>query len=120
MGKNVAAGHMGGHTSLGRCIQLLAPAAGAPPAHAGAPEAALPAARRDGVRTASARLRARPSAGRDARRCGAQVRGDAFLARVRDNEREFERLDFTLGEVASSAAWVKARAARTAAPWPRL
>ena len=39
----------------------------------------------------------------------AQVRGDAFLARVRDNEEEFQRLDFTLREVSSSAPWVKAR-----------
>ena len=39
----------------------------------------------------------------------AQVRGDAFLARVRDCEEEFQRLDFTLQEVSSSAPWVKAR-----------
>ena len=37
------------------------------------------------------------------------MRGDAFLARVRDNEEEFQRLDFTLREVSSSSAWVKAR-----------
>jgi hypothetical protein len=35
------------------------------------------------------------------------VHGDAFLARVFDNEDEFERLDFTLPEVSSSAPWVK-------------
>ena len=37
----------------------------------------------------------------------AQVHGDAFLARVFDNEDDFERLDFTLQEVSSSAPWVK-------------
>jgi hypothetical protein len=37
----------------------------------------------------------------------AQVHGDAFLARVFDNEDDFERLDFTLREVSSSAAWVR-------------
>ena len=36
-----------------------------------------------------------------------QVQGDAFLARVFDNEDDFERLDFTLKEVTSSATWVK-------------
>ncbi|KAK9823016.1 hypothetical protein WJX81_007094 [Elliptochloris bilobata] len=41
-----------------------------------------------------------------------EVRGDAFLARVRDNEDEFERLDFTLREVSSSAPWVKEAAAQ--------
>ncbi|KAK9810399.1 hypothetical protein WJX72_010069 [[Myrmecia] bisecta] len=37
-----------------------------------------------------------------------QVRGDAFLARVFDNEDDFKRLDFSLQEVSSSAPWVKA------------
>jgi tetratricopeptide (TPR) repeat protein len=41
-----------------------------------------------------------------------EVRGDAFLARVRDDGDEFERLDFVLGEVSSGAPWV--RAARAA------
>jgi tetratricopeptide (TPR) repeat protein len=41
-----------------------------------------------------------------------EVRGDAFLARVRDDGDEFERLDFALGEVSSGAPWV--RAARAA------
>ena len=45
----------------------------------------------------------------------AQVRGDAFLARVRDSEEEFQRLDFTLREVSSSAPWVKARTRPTPA-----
>jgi len=36
-----------------------------------------------------------------------QVRGDVFVARVFDNEDDFKRLDFTLGEVSSSAPWVK-------------
>lgn len=36
-----------------------------------------------------------------------EVRGDVFVARVFDNEEEFKRLDFTLGEVSSSAPWVK-------------
>ena len=36
-----------------------------------------------------------------------QVRGDVFLARVFDSEEDFKRLDFTLGEVSSSAPWVK-------------
>ncbi len=37
----------------------------------------------------------------------AQVQGDAFLARVFDNEDEFKRMDFTLREVSSGAPWVK-------------
>lgn len=35
-----------------------------------------------------------------------EVRGDAFLARVFDNEDDFKRIDFTLSEVSSSAPWV--------------
>lgn len=46
---------------------------------------------------------------RPARTAAAQIRGDAFLARVFDNEEHFERQDFTLAEVSSSAAWVKVR-----------
>jgi hypothetical protein len=38
---------------------------------------------------------------------GIQVQGDVFLARVFDNEDEFQRLDFTLREVSSGAPWVK-------------
>lgn len=43
--------------------------------------------------------------------CGAhvQVHGDAFVARFRDNEDEFERLDFQLNELSSSAPWVEVR-----------
>ncbi len=44
-----------------------------------------------------------------------QVQGDAFLARVFDNEDDFERLDFTLKEVTSSAPWVKEAAAQNEA-----
>ena len=37
-----------------------------------------------------------------------EVKGDAFLARVRDDGNDvFERLDFSLPDVSSSAAWVK-------------
>ena len=36
-----------------------------------------------------------------------QVRGDVFVARTFDNEDDFKRLDFTLSEVSSRAAWVK-------------
>ena len=35
------------------------------------------------------------------------VKGDAFLARVFDNDDDFRRLDFSLEEVSSGAAWVK-------------
>lgn len=38
-----------------------------------------------------------------------QVRGDAFLARIFDNDDAFKRLDFSLGDMTSSAAWVKVR-----------
>ena len=45
----------------------------------------------------------------------AQVHGDAWLARIFDNEDAFQRLDFHLAEVSSSAAWVQtARAQRLA------
>ena len=37
------------------------------------------------------------------------------LARVFDNEDDFERLDFTLKEVASSAPWVREAAAQNEA-----
>lgn len=43
------------------------------------------------------------------------MQGDAFLARVFDNEDDFERLDFTLKEVTSSAPWVKEAAAQNEA-----
>lgn len=41
--------------------------------------------------------------------CGKQmqVQGDVFLARVFDNEDDFQRLDLGLREVSSSAPWVK-------------
>uniref|UniRef100_A0A7R9VTC5 Uncharacterized protein n=1 Tax=Chlamydomonas euryale TaxID=1486919 RepID=A0A7R9VTC5_9CHLO len=35
-----------------------------------------------------------------------EVRGDVFLARVFDNEKDFQRMDFTLSEMSSSASWV--------------
>jgi tetratricopeptide (TPR) repeat protein len=41
------------------------------------------------------------------------VKGDAFLARVFDNEDEFKRLDFPISDVSSGAGWVK-EAARQA------
>lgn len=37
----------------------------------------------------------------------AQVKGDAFLARVMDNGDDFERLDLSLDEVSSGAPWVQ-------------
>ena len=43
------------------------------------------------------------------------MQGDAFLARVFDNEDDFERLDFSLKEVTSSAPWVKEAAAQNEA-----
>lgn len=36
-----------------------------------------------------------------------KVRGDAFLARIMDNEEDFKRYDFTLDEMSSAAKWVK-------------
>ena len=36
-----------------------------------------------------------------------QVHGDAWLARIFDNEDSFKRMDFTLSEVSSSADWVR-------------
>jgi hypothetical protein len=41
--------------------------------------------------------------------CGAptDIVGDAFLARILDDDDRFERHDFTLSEVSSSAPWVK-------------
>ncbi|PNH06035.1 hypothetical protein TSOC_007639, partial [Tetrabaena socialis] len=44
-----------------------------------------------------------------------QIRGDAFLARLFDNDDAFVRMDLTLGEVSSSAPWVAAAAAQAAA-----
>ena len=43
------------------------------------------------------------------------MQGDAFLARVFDNEDDFERLDFNLREVTSSAPWVREAAAQNEA-----
>ncbi|GFR48092.1 hypothetical protein Agub_g9779, partial [Astrephomene gubernaculifera] len=43
-----------------------------------------------------------------------QVRGDAFLSRMFDNEDSFVRLDLRLGEVSSGAEWVAAAAAQAA------
>ncbi|KAG1678590.1 hypothetical protein FOA52_012597 [Chlamydomonas sp. UWO 241] len=65
-----------------------------------------------------------PRASQVAMACGKrlEVRGDAFLARVFDNEDDFKRLDLGLAEVSSSAAWVKQAAAialRKAAADPR-
>ena len=44
-----------------------------------------------------------------ANECGASsdIIGDAFIARIIDDEERFERHDFTLNEVSSSAKWVK-------------
>jgi len=41
--------------------------------------------------------------------CGlqVQVRGDAFVARLRDNDDDFERLDFGMADCSSTAAWVR-------------
>jgi hypothetical protein len=41
--------------------------------------------------------------------CGLRidVLGDAFLSRVMDNGDEFERLDLSLSEISSNAAWIK-------------
>lgn len=36
-----------------------------------------------------------------------QVNGDAFIGRTFDNGDDFKRLDFTVSEVSSSAAWVQ-------------
>jgi hypothetical protein len=41
-----------------------------------------------------------------------EVHGDAFVGRVVDSEEHFERQDFTLKEVDSSAAWIGAAQAR--------
>jgi len=38
-----------------------------------------------------------------------QVNGDAFIGRTFDNGDDFKRLDFTVSEVSSSAAWVQVR-----------
>eukprot|EP01024_Parvocaulis_polyphysoides_P031106 TRINITY_DN28197_c1_g1_i1.p1 TRINITY_DN28197_c1_g1~~TRINITY_DN28197_c1_g1_i1.p1 ORF type:complete len:301 (-),score=45.16 TRINITY_DN28197_c1_g1_i1:233-1135(-) len=44
-----------------------------------------------------------------AQTCGLAIHvyGDAFLARFMDSDAEFERMDFTLSEVSSSAEWVQ-------------
>jgi hypothetical protein len=44
-----------------------------------------------------------------------QILGDAWLARIFDNEEEFQRLDFGLAEVSSSADWVRKAAEQSAA-----
>lgn len=36
-----------------------------------------------------------------------EVRGDAFISRIFDNEDDFQRLDFSMSEMSSSADWVK-------------
>jgi len=41
-----------------------------------------------------------------------QVRGDAFIGRIFDNEDEFRRLDFAISEMSSTAGWVKEAARR--------
>ncbi|EFJ43133.1 hypothetical protein VOLCADRAFT_121451 [Volvox carteri f. nagariensis] len=48
--------------------------------------------------------------------CGrpTQVRGDAFLGRLFDNDDSFVRLSLRLSEVSSSAAWVRAAGAQAA------
>jgi len=54
-----------------------------------------------------------PRASQIASCCGRplEVRGDAFLARIFDDENNFKRLDLPLSEVSSSADWVKQAAA---------
>uniref|UniRef100_K3WL03 MYND-type domain-containing protein n=1 Tax=Globisporangium ultimum (strain ATCC 200006 / CBS 805.95 / DAOM BR144) TaxID=431595 RepID=K3WL03_GLOUD len=44
-----------------------------------------------------------------AQACGKmiEVRGDAFIARVFDNDDDFERMDFRLSEVTMDADWIK-------------
>ena len=37
------------------------------------------------------------------------MNGDAFIGRTFDNGDDFKRLDFTVSEVSSSAAWVQVR-----------
>lgn len=34
------------------------------------------------------------------------ILGDAFLARVKENDEEFERMDFTLSDISSNAQWM--------------
>lgn len=43
--------------------------------------------------------------------CGThvQVHGDAFIARFRDDDDNFERLDFQIGELSSAAPWVQVK-----------
>lgn len=53
--------------------------------------------------------------------CGipTEVRGDAFVAKLRDDQNDiFERQDFRIADIASDAAWVKTAAARNAARNP--
>lgn len=50
----------------------------------------------------------------DAARACVQVHGDAWIARIFDNEDDFKRLDFKLSEVSSSAPWVKLAAQQMA------
>ena len=59
-------------------------------------------------------LPSNPRASEVARACGkgVDVRGDAFLARVMDDGDAFARLDLTLAEVKSDAAWVRAARAQ--------
>jgi hypothetical protein len=43
-----------------------------------------------------------------------QVYGDAFIGRIFDNEDDFKRLDFRIGELSSSAPWVREAAEQAA------
>lgn len=42
------------------------------------------------------------------------MRGDVFIARTFDNEDDFKRLDFSVSEVSSRAAWIREAAAQNA------
>ncbi|GLC45807.1 hypothetical protein PLESTB_001153700 [Pleodorina starrii] len=57
-----------------------------------------------------------PRASQIADCCGrpTQIRGDAFLGRMFDNDDAFVRMDLRLSEVSSSAAWVREAAAQAA------
>ncbi|GLI64556.1 hypothetical protein VaNZ11_007876 [Volvox africanus] len=61
-------------------------------------------------------LRANPRATQIADCCGrpVQIRGDAFLGRLFDNDDAFVRMNFRLSEVSSAAPWVAAAAMQAA------
>lgn len=43
-----------------------------------------------------------------------EVKGDAFVGRIFDNDDDFRRLDFTMGDLSSDAPWIK-----QVRRWPR-